>query len=190
LDTNRCTRELNATFSAKDNSVPVPLTLDIADTRTSDTAHGLQFTTQRTVAIYIKIIPHIPTIAKQTETSTLFPVCEDLMAIVPLLGIHERFLVVLPESLNALGALILVPHVITERPLDSGCHIMPVSVPHGFQREKLEARQRIVASMKTILTVSGFLMKAFVTPICHSSFAIPVSMRILSHPLRASPVHV
>ena len=39
-------------------------------------------------------------------------------------------------------------------------------------------------------TVSGFLMNAFVTPICHSSFAMPVSVRMRSHPDLASPCHV
>jgi hypothetical protein len=60
------------------------------------------------------------------------------MAVVPLLGILERFLVVLPESLNTPGALISVPHVITPCSLDSYRHVMPVPVSHGFQREKLK----------------------------------------------------
>ena len=60
------------------------------------------------------------------------------MAIIPLLGIHDGFLVVLPESLYPFGALVLVPHVIAECPLDSSRHVMPVSVPHSFQRKELE----------------------------------------------------
>jgi hypothetical protein len=39
-------------------------------------------------------------------------------------------------------------------------------------------------------TVSGFLMKALVVPICHSSFAMPVSLRIWAQPDWASPCHV
>lgn len=69
------------------------------------------------------------------------------MPIVPLLGIHDGFLVVPPESLYTFGALILVPHVIAECPLDSGCHVMPVSVPHSFQREELETCQSVIASL-------------------------------------------
>lgn len=112
------------------------------------------------------------------------------MPIVPLLGVHDGFLVVFPESLYTFGALVLIPQVIAERPLNPGCHIMPVSVSHSFQREELKKVKAPLLVHMRLLTVSGFLMKAFVTPICHSSFAIPVSMRILSHPLRASPVHV
>lgn len=157
---------------------------------TSDTTHGLQFTTKCAAAIQIKIIPHVSTIAKQTETPALFPICEDLMSVIPLLGVHDRFLVVLPESLNTLSTFISVPHVITPCPLDPCCHVVPISVPHSFQCEKLEESQSIVAGLRPTLTVSGFFIKAFVTPICHSSFAIPVSVRILWHPLRGSPVHV
>lgn len=112
------------------------------------------------------------------------------MPIVPLLGVYDGFLVVLPESLYTFGAFVPIPQVIAERPLNSGCHIMPVSVPHSFQREELKTVKALLLAYMRTLTVSGFFMKAFVTPICHSSFAIPVSMRILSHPLRASPVHV
>ena len=64
------------------------------------------------------------------------------MPIVPLLGVHDGFLVVLPESLYTFGALVLIPYVIAERPLDSGGHIMPISVPHSFQREELERSKR------------------------------------------------
>jgi len=112
------------------------------------------------------------------------------MPVVPPLGVHDGFLVVLPESLYTSGAFDLIPHVIAECPLDPACHIMPVSVPHSFQREELKTVKAWLPAYMTILTVSGFLMNAFVTPICHSSFAIPVSIRILSHPLRAPPVHV
>lgn len=39
-------------------------------------------------------------------------------------------------------------------------------------------------------TVSGFLINALVTPICHSSRAIPVSFRIRSQPDLASPCQI
>jgi len=69
------------------------------------------------------------------------------MPIVPLLGVHDGFLVVLPESLYTFGTLIFIPHVIAERPLNSGGHIMPVSVPHSFQREELKNGQNTIASL-------------------------------------------
>ena len=70
------------------------------------------------------------------------------MPIIPLLGIHNALLVVLPESLYTSGTLVLVPHVIAERPLDSGRHVMPVSIPHSFQREELETGQSAIASLE------------------------------------------
>ena len=57
------------------------------------------------------------------------------MPVVPLLGIDDGLLVVLPESLYTFRALIFVSHIIAKCPLDPSRHVMPVSVPHGFQRE-------------------------------------------------------
>ena len=59
------------------------------------------------------------------------------MSIVTNLGIDDAFFVVLPKPLDSSGTLLLVPHIITEGPLNASCHIVPILVTHGFQCEKL-----------------------------------------------------
>jgi hypothetical protein len=108
-------------------------------------------------------------------------------------GICQTFFVVLPESLDTRRAFVLVAPVVSPGSLDSGRHIVPVAISHGFQSKQLEGKlaQRLQQRMNECeRTVSGFLMKALVTPICHSSLAIPVSVRIFSQPDFASPLQI
>lgn len=104
-----------------------------------------------------------------------------------------------PEPLDAGRALVSVPEVVAPGALDARGHVVPVAVAHRLEGEELrrsereegERRQRRESGRGCErLTVSGFLMKALVVPICHSSFAMPVSLRICSHPLCESPCQV
>ncbi len=131
-------------------------------------------------------------IAKEAETATLLSPCEDLMAIVPNLCVHDSLLVVLPEPLNPASTFVSIAHIVTPCTLNPSGHVMPVAIPHGFQCEKLP---RIIDQIKSQRrsswnTVSGFLINALLTPVCHSSFAIPTSFKICSHPDFASPAQI
>jgi hypothetical protein len=64
------------------------------------------------------------------------------MPVIPLLCIDNRFFVVLPESLYTFRTLVFISHIIAERSLDSSRHVMPVAVPHSFQREELATGSR------------------------------------------------
>ena len=63
------------------------------------------------------------------------------MPVVSNLRIHKALLVILPEPLDTPGTLVLVAHVVSEGPLNTTSHVVPVAVSHGFQSEQLfEAR--------------------------------------------------
>lgn len=114
------------------------------------------------------------------------------MPIVSNLGEHEALLVVLPEPLDTPGTLVLVTHIVSEGPLDTTSHVMPVTISHRFESEELFETTSESGGQGGAHepTVSGLLIKALVTPICHSSLAIPVSFRICTHPDLVSPVQV
>jgi hypothetical protein len=94
--------------------------------------------------------------------------------------------------LDTPGTLVLVAHIVSEGPLDTTGHVMPVTVAHRFKSEKLFRTTSEIGNRGGAHdpTVSGLLMNALVTPICHSSFAIPVSFSICTHPDLVSPVQV
>ena len=74
------------------------------------------------------------------------------MAIVALAGIHQTFLLILPEALNLGCLLVLEPPVRTPASLNTRRHVVPVLVSHRLEGEQLEKRGSAVAT--TILAVT------------------------------------
>lgn len=138
----------------------------------------------------VQIVAHKLAHAEQTKPSPLLATAQYLMAIVSLASVNQPLFLILPEPLNLGRLLILVPPVRSPASLDSRSHIVPVLVSHCFQGEQLHEGERRTRGDTGLLTVSGFLINALVTPICHSSLAMPVSLSIRSQPDRSSPVQM
>ena len=96
-----------------------------------------QFRAEGILTIDVKIITHESPIAKETEASTFFPPCQNLVPIFSDFGVLDILFVVPPETLNSPGAFVLVSPIIPPSPLDASGHVMPVTVAHRFQRKKL-----------------------------------------------------
>ena len=90
-----------------------------------------------TLPIDVEIVAHEPSITEKTKPPTFLPSSENLMAIIPNLGVFDTFFVILPEPLYTPSALVLVTHIVTPRALNPGRHVVPISIPHSFQGEKL-----------------------------------------------------
>lgn len=73
------------------------------------------------------------------------------MTVISDLSIRQAFLIVLPEPLDTPGALVFVAHVVTECPLNTSSHVMPISIPHGFEGEELQwslAKHRFQSNLR------------------------------------------
>jgi hypothetical protein len=96
-----------------------------------------QFRTEGIFTVDVEIIAHEPSIAKETKASTFLPPCQNLVPIFSDFGVLDALFVVLPETLDSLGAFVLVSPIISPSPLDASGHVMPVTVTHRFQRKEL-----------------------------------------------------
>lgn len=121
-------RPLNDTCSADQecqgknpDNIKAPLT---------NTRDALQFLAKWVLVICAKIVAHEPPVAKQTEPPPFFPSPQQLVTIISDPSVLNVLLVGLPESLNAPGALVLVPHIITPGTLNTSSHIVPISIAH------------------------------------------------------------
>lgn len=107
---------------------------------TSKVTYIPQFRTESIFTIDVEIIAHESSITKETEASAFFPPCQDLVPIFSDFSVLDALLIVSPETLDALGALVLVSPVIPPSSLDASSHVMPVPVAHRFQCKKLRSR--------------------------------------------------
>ena len=159
---------------------------------TSNTALVSQIFAKGTFPIDVEIIAHETTITDKTEPPTLFATSKYLMAIISHLSIGNAFFVILPKSLDTTSTFIFVSHVVPESSLNASGHVMPITISHSLKSKELyhDVGQDLHNKEGTKHAVSGFFINAFVTPICHSSFEIPVSLRIFSHPDLGEPFQV
>ena len=105
--------------------------------RTSKAASLDELLAQSALPVDVEVVAHEAAVTEQTETSPLLPAGENLVAVVPDLGILDALLVVLPEPLYTTSALVLVPHVVTPCTLDATSHVVPVTIAHRLQGEEL-----------------------------------------------------
>jgi hypothetical protein len=89
----------------------------------------------------IEVVAHKPPHPEQTEATTFLPAAKYLMTIVTLSGVSEAFFLILPESLNPRRHFVPMTNVAAPCPLNSSCHVVPVSITHCFQRKQLNIRQ-------------------------------------------------
>lgn len=104
---------------------------------TSNPSSISQFLTQRALAVDIEVITHEPAVTDETESSAFFATGEKVVSIFTYLRVDNSFFVVLPEPLNPTSTFMLVSHVVSERALDTGGHIMPITITHCFQSKEL-----------------------------------------------------
>jgi len=172
----KCTDSAPTVSSAKNRSEKL----------TADARRISEHLALRRRSSHIEIVAHELAHTQQTETSAFLPASVHLVSVVPLPSVDQALLLVLPEPLDLRRRLVLPPHVRSPRPLDTRCHGVPVSIPLALEVEQLSSVLVKISSMRA-LTVSGFLMNALVTPICHSSLEIFASVKIRSQPDRSSP---
>ena len=141
FETRICPRQLNVTLSpTHTTSSQMTKEASLQHRLTSETASLNELLPKGTLAVDVQVISHEATVPQETEPSALLPAGEDLVAVVANLGVLDALLVVLPETLDATGALVLVPHIVTPCTLDATGHVVPIAVTHRFECEELHSR--------------------------------------------------
>jgi hypothetical protein len=139
LDTRSCILALNGILSVADSRFWLNGEVSSQTRPTSDAACFSNSLSQRVLGGDVEVVAHETAIAQQAKPSTLLPPGEQLMTVISLLGVFDSFFIVSPEALDASCAFDSVPLIITPSPLNTSGHIVPVPIPHRFERKELEA---------------------------------------------------